>query len=130
LEQIVALQKIKDESNDDPYDVGGAEYACLVQSLAQSVSDLQIGVRCDNKNDLVSGGRSCAKAGRGVGEQSASGCAVDGLQGADMCLLKRYAGVCLQEDTAFLLSLVMRRLEQHFPSIYRARCYFIPMYFP
>jgi len=35
-------------------------------------------------NDLVSGGRSCAKDGRGVGEQSASGCAVDGLQRADV----------------------------------------------
>lgn len=38
-----------------------------------------------------------------------------------MCLLKRFAGVCLQEDTDFLLGLVIRRLEQNFTSIYRIR---------
>lgn len=46
LEQIVALLKSKDEANDDPYDVGGADFACLIQNLAQSVRDFTVwGVR-------------------------------------------------------------------------------------
>jgi hypothetical protein len=61
LEQIVALQKMKDESNDDPYDVGGAEYACLVQNLAQSVRDLETGVRCDNKPSRLRRTKLCER---------------------------------------------------------------------
>ncbi|XP_059483725.1 radial spoke head protein 6 homolog A [Neocloeon triangulifer] len=38
-----------------------------------------------------------------------------------LSLLKRFAGVCIPDETIFLLRLSMRQLQQQFPNIYRLR---------